>query len=77
MANRYFAAVGAGDIDTAMGLLSPDVAIERVRPVEPEDYEMLLTWDAEDDPQYLDVECIRACQPAGSRSSAPTACTLA
>ncbi len=58
VANRYFAAVGAGDIDTAMALLGPHIAIDVLGPWSVQDYERLLVWDAEDAPQYVDVECV-------------------
>ena len=65
MANRYFAAVGAGDIDTAMGLLAPNVAIDVFDRWSVQDYESLLRWDAEDDPQYVDVECVARLPESG------------
>ena len=77
VANRYFAALVARDIDTAIELLSPDVAIDCVRPRGAvEDYGMFLAWAAEDDPQCAPTwNASRAYPAAGSPWSAPTACT--
>jgi hypothetical protein len=67
VANRWFEALEAQDIDAAVGLLAPNATITLFDRWTPSDYRNLLVWGAEDDPQLVDVKCVARLPSSGLR----------
>jgi hypothetical protein len=67
VANRWFEALDADDIDGAMELMAPRPSVYALGWMTPSDYRSLLVWDAEDHPDYVDVQCVARLPNSGLR----------
>jgi basic membrane lipoprotein Med (substrate-binding protein (PBP1-ABC) superfamily)/DNA-binding SARP family transcriptional activator len=68
VANRWFQALDSDDIDGAMGLMTPrGVGIYVMGSRTPSEYRNVLVWDAEDHPDYVDVQCVARLPGSGLR----------